>query len=374
MQPQYLSHFQLPTHSDVPADTQYAVIEARLSALQQEGSRARDQAKQMALIAQEYRDSVKKLLGADKYRRLRAYGEEQKRRKTTLLPPPEDSTRATEESDQLRSESREQSLRFLNQLGINQTDLRELATRARTRWEQFGPSLPLRDGKPVTILLPSQVPEDIRAYKTNPWTVARPPYHPDWWYNGSVAGFKFFPTLHQNAGNGLIGNRNDLQDSNATDNDYGYVMYSTSVLFWYYMASPGLVEVWIEARSDWSHHYVSLFDEYGWSDSSVLQHNYITLRATVGGSTSELQRAITTGLTLKHHTDGYWHKDLIPDGETYWFNLVSDPHVIIPAGSWVLVDVGTLNWNSTFANDVAVYSTLDFAWTIQSVTVRSTGE
>lgn len=105
----------------------------------------------------------------------------------------------------------------------------------------------------------------------------------------------------------------------------------------------------------------------------VNQHDYLTLKASVGGSASELQLAEMSWFHEDGNTDGYWDNHYLTDGTTYWANLISDPNVIIPAGSLVLVEVGALNWNSDFANDVSVHSSLDFAWTINHVQVHSTG-
>jgi len=139
------------------------------------------------------------------------------------------------------------------------------------------------------------------------------------------------------------------------------------------MPTSGLVEVWIEAQSNWSHHHVSLWDEFGWSYSAFNQHNYLTLKASVGESASELQLAEMSWFQGTGHTDGYWDNHYLVDGDIYWANLISDPRIIIPAGAWVLVEVGMLNWNTAFSNDVSVYSTLDFAWTINHVSIHSTG-
>ena len=83
--------------------------------------------------------------------------------------------------------------------------------------------------------------------------------------------------------------------------------------------------------------------------------------------------AETSWFTESGNTEAYWDNSYIPDGDTFWANLISDPKVIYPAGSWVLVEVGTLNFNSAFANDVSTYSTLDAAWIIKQVSVHSTG-
>jgi hypothetical protein len=39
----------------------------------------------------------------------------------------------------------------------------------------------------------------------------------------------------------------------------------------------------------------------------------------------------------------------------------------------LLVEIGALNFNSSLANDVSTYSTLDVGWFIKSVSVHSTG-
>ena len=87
-------------------------------------------------------------------------------------------------------------------------------------------------------------------------------------------------TLYLDAAIGLIGNINHIQDTDASDNDIGYMKYASNLYFWYQMPTAGLLEVWIEAQCRGLHHRVSLFDEWGWSDSSVNQHNYLTLNAS----------------------------------------------------------------------------------------------
>lgn len=373
LQSEHQSEFELPlTPPDVSFDVRHAILEDLVSARLAEVRRVGKETRRIESALQQHRENVKDLLGT-KYEQFRAYVADKKRDQAALLFPPRGPEMSTADIDHLRRDRREESQHYLKELGIDQNELRRLSRETIARLEELRPPRPVRDGKPVMIISESDVPSEILEHKTNPWTVVGPPYGWSWWYDGSNDGFSFTPTLHLDAGTGFVGNDNYVEDSDAGDADYAYMQYSTAVSFWYRMPTAGLVEVWIEAVSNWGHHRVALWDEFGWSDSMVNQHDYLTLNASVGGSASELQRAEMSWFHEDGNTDGYWDNHYLTDGAPYWANLISDPNIIIPAGSLVLVEVGALNWNSAFANDVSVHSSLDFAWTINHVQVHSTG-
>ncbi len=374
MQSEHQSEFELPpAPPDMSFDVRRAILEDIVSARLAEVRLVGKEAKTIESILQQHRESVTDLLGGTNYEQLRIYVADKKRNQAALLFPPRGPDMSTEDLDRLRHDRREESERYLKELGIDQNELRSLSQRTIERLQELRPPRPVRDGRPIMIVSEPDVPPEILEHKTNPWTVVGPPYGWSWWYDGSAYGFSFTPTLHLDAGTGFVGNDTYVEDSDAGDADYAYVKYSTAVSFWYRMPTAGLVEVWIEAVSNWSHHRVALWDEFGWSDSMVNQHDYLTLKASVGGSESELQLAEMSWFHEDGNTDVYWDNHYLTDGTKYWANLISDPNVIIPAGSLVLVEVGALNWNSDFANDVSVHSSLDFAWTINHVQVHSTG-
>jgi hypothetical protein len=373
MSTQYDSQFYIPPRPEVPFDLRHAAFEERISFNQTNVRRAGETAKKIRSIFDEYRHQAVALLGDDKYEKLRAFVKEQKRAKAKMLLPLRGPEMSPEQIERLRTERKEEAQSALRELGVDVDQLRKLREKTAAVITELTPDRPIRDGKPVTVLLPSEVPQEIRTRQTNPWSVVGPPYGWSWWYDGSVAGFTFIPTLFLDASVGFVGNNSFLRDSDASDNDYAHMKYATAVNFWYQMPTPGLVEVWIEAVSKGSHHYLSLWDEFGWSNASVFQHDYLTLRASSGGSASELQLAEMSGFWAKDYTEGYWHHDLLTDDGTYYVHLVSDPHVLIPTGAWVLVEVGMLNFHSSLSNDVEVYSTMDFSYVIKSVSVHSTG-
>jgi len=284
MQSQYQSQSPIPDRADVPFETRRAVTEGRLSTQLAEVRQVGEDARKMKSIVEENYHQVVNLLGADKYEKLRAYVRDQRRYRAEYFFPSGGPEMSKDEVNRFRREQREKSEAFLRQLGVDPKGLRSLAERKSARIRELSPPHPTRDGKRVMILPPSQVPADIRAGKTNPWTLFSPPYaSADGRSDGFADGFDFIPTALLDSRIGLVGNISYLRDSDASDNDYGYVKSCMTVPFWYQMPAAGLIEVWIEAISKGSNHRLSLFDEFGWSDSMVNQHNYLTLNASVGG-------------------------------------------------------------------------------------------
>src|SRR5438876_254400 len=82
-------------------------------------------------------------------------------------------------------------------------------------------------GSPVRLVKPVEVPKAIRSGKANPWSAFRPPYQGwSWFYSWWAAGFGFDSTLYLDSAAGLVGNRNNLRDSDAGDFDVGLSDYN----------------------------------------------------------------------------------------------------------------------------------------------------
>lgn len=372
--PRHESQFSIPTRAEVPFEVRQAILEEKISVDQASVRRAGEDAKLIKSIADERRHRTVSLIGPEKYERFRGYIADQKRAKARLLLPPRGPEMSREEVERFRAERREESQVALRAIGVSVDQLRLLREKTTTALTKLAMERPVLDGRHISILLPAEVPQPIRTGQTGSWRFFRPPYDGwSWWIDGSMAGFTFTPTLFLDAGVGLVGNMSHVRDSDASDNDYAHMKYATAVSFWYQMPATGLIEVWIEGQSVASHHHLSLWDEWGWSNSSVTQQDFLTLKASVGGSASALQMAEMSWFRTSDETEGYWDNHYLTDGATYWATLRSDPSVIIPAGAWVLVEVGMLNFHSSFSNDVEVYSTMDFSWIIRNVAVRSTG-
>lgn len=360
----------VPEHPEVPLDVQRAVHEHLLNARQQDVARVAELAAQVNAIGEDHRARLGKGVG-DAYQRLRVAVQADKAARVARMEPPGGPEMGAEGKKQLRSERLRHGEELLRELKIDPKVIRSENERTRSLLEELLPKPPMRDDQPVLLVKAEDVPKAIREGTANPWTSVAPPF-PGWawnyyWYTD---GFSWSGTPFLNAGAGFAGTSNSLSDSDASDFDYGWGEFNASVGFWYRMPTAGLVEVWIQGQSAAAHHHVSLYDEWGWSDSSAYQYDYLTLKAT-GATPSGLATGQMSWFYEKGYTDGYWDNHYLCNACTYWAHLYSD--IAFPAGTWVYVQIGTRTTDSTFANDVEVYSTVDFRWFFPIVWVESTG-
>lgn len=281
-----------------------------------------------------------------------------------------------EELRKLQTQRNERGLALLRKLGVELSALKALNEAHRNSIEQFLPASPMRDGQIVSLILPENVPEDIRLGATKAaaapaiaWSTYRPPYvGRGWSYSWYSSGFGVSFDRFLDSNSGLVGSWTNLTNGDAGDSDAAWVDYRTSVGFWYQMPAAGLLDVWIEGQPAKDRHSIFLSDEWGWSDSSVAQRNYLTLKGTAGNTSSGVSLAEMSWLTPNGYTDGHWDNEYLTIGASYWAHLYSD--ISFAAGQWVYVEIGNRNWNYAYANDVSTYSFTDFRWYLKSVWIK----
>lgn len=283
---------------------------------------------------------------------------------------------ALDEVRKLGARRRRETAAILKRLGIDADRLRRISLRARRRADRLLAEPSRRGKRPAgRLVLPDDVPADIRALKSNPWTVKSPPF-PGWWWwfdhlNAADFGMSFDHFTSKDTG--MAGVRSAITTYDASDIDIGIYDITTSVGFWYKTPAVGLIEVWIKAQCANARHWCWLDDEWGVSDSTVRQKNYLTLRvwddsaATWGG----FSRVLMSHFFEEGQTDGTWNIQWLTNGGTYWGHLFSD--LSYPKNKWVWISAGTRNWNYVYTNDVEVESSFDTRWFIAQVLVDSTG-
>jgi hypothetical protein len=218
----------------------------------------------------------------------------------------------------------------------------------------------------------TDVPPDVIEPGPEPtdWTIMAPPYGgwqhaTDGW---SPGGFSWITGFDADPLSGLVRNEILLFDYDAGDVDHGQMVMDSQVAFWYTPPSTGLVEALIEAQCGVGLHELQLTDEWGWSDSSTTQTNYImmhVLHGNVGGpSLAEMSRYHCES----DDSESFQHEYLVR-GETYWVHLFSDGPV--PAQQPVVIRVGTRSADGSFTNDVSVRSNSTFRWFIRAVHLRT---
>lgn len=363
------SQFEIPHNPEVDDKTRLDLIESGYAEVKTQARNLGKSVARITAISEEYHDKLQKLMTTQNYRRFREFMAKEKESIAELLFPRREPRISDQELISLREERNERAQNYLNKLDVELERLKALNKEAQHRMARImRPVTPKRNGKPVQILFPSEVPKQIRQEKTNPWKMIMPPYQGwAWWYFGFTKGFSFTPTLFLNSKAGFIGNSNYLHDSDAGDLDKAIIKYETQIGMWYKMPSAGIIEVYIKAQPSWNEHYCTLYDEWGWSSSRVTQRNYISLQVGTGGR----KFAQSSDWWEHGYTKGSWVRHYLKNGKDYWFHLFSTD--AYAKGTWQWVKVGTRNYNHANANDVEVYSKVDFRWFINKVYLRSTG-
>jgi hypothetical protein len=362
------SRFEIAPPTGLPSKAVHLTTEIQLSEELDVFKLLEDRCRKTVEVQSRHREDLRAVLGAQKYERLISFTRDGRRKQAEGATGP---SRDIDAAARVRAERREASRALLTEMRINVAELKKVSEASRRRLIELVPPFPEREGRPVELVRPNDVPRAIRERKTNPWTIVTPPYAGwAWSYAGYLGGFSSSKARFLSASSGQVGSSNGLSDGSAGDFDIGEMEYNTSIGFWYRMPSAGLIEVWVEAQCSAAHHHVTLYDEVGWSDSFCLQRDYLTLK-TSGSVPDQQKESRMSWFDVDGYTSGNWDQHYLTDGNTYWAHLFSA--AAYPANENVYVRVGTRTYNKCFANDVSTYSTADFRWFIKSVSVESTG-
>lgn len=217
--------------------------------------------------------------------------------------------------------------------------------------------------------LPWGVFEPDDSQDPHRWEVFRPPFF----------GFNFgFVPVHNdnfvidrlhtlNPSVGDVGISITMDDGDAGDFDYASGDGFSAVAFAFVPPTTGLVEVLIDAQCVQATHRLNTTDEWGWSNSSTGQRNFLMLDV-LHPNVSEPSYAEMSAFDEKTDDDESFLQEKLTRGAHYFAQLFSAGPV--PAGQSVIVCVGTRSFDSSGTNDVSIHSTSDFRWFISSVEVR----
>ncbi|MFE9960222.1 hypothetical protein [Micromonospora sp. NPDC005299] len=201
------------------------------------------------------------------------------------------------------------------------------------------------------------------------WEVFRPPFF----------GFNFgFVPVHNdnfvvdrihtlNPSVGDVGISITMGDGDAGDFDYASGDGFSAVAFAFVPPTTGLVEVLIDAQCVQATHRLETTDEWGWSNSSTGQRNFLMLDV-LHPSVSEPSYAEMSAFDEATDDDESFLQENLTRGAHYFAQLFSAGPV--PAGQSVIVCAGTRSFDLSGTNDVSIESASDFRWFISSVEIR----
>jgi hypothetical protein len=201
------------------------------------------------------------------------------------------------------------------------------------------------------------------------WFLFRPPFF----------GFNFgFTPVHNDnfrvdrehilrPADGLVGIVATMDDGDAGDFDYASVDAFSQIAFGFVPPTTGVVEVLIDAQSTVGTHDLQTEDEWGWSNSTTGQSNFLMLNV-LHPNVVEPSYAEMSSFQLQTDDDTTTHRENLIRGQHYFAKLFSAGPV--PAGQSVVVVVGTRSFDLSGTNDVEIHSASHFEWFINSVEVR----
>jgi hypothetical protein len=176
MQNQSRSGFLVPPHPDVSERTYHRVL-ARLAAEEQlRTKRLIKRSERVAALSAEYRGLVETLMGKGKYAKLREFLAEARARESGQLTPPKGLDLPRAAIEQLAASRRDEADACLRRLGTTPEALAALNRRFHMRMQKAARLPQTRANHHGHAVEHDEVPVSIRNYKTNPWTIRRPPF------------------------------------------------------------------------------------------------------------------------------------------------------------------------------------------------------
>lgn len=361
----FAQNYHIEPPANAPFEALQSATQGMATAIHARIEEMQRQSREIAAIEETHHYELRKLLGDAGYDALNTL-----RRRAERPKGPGKQPESHAELIARRADRQGRLRELLGELKVSPQRIRAINAEARAKIARTIPPPPAQDGQIVTGFGPYEVPSDIREARAN-WTIQRPPFPEWWWYRtGWQSGFGFAPEFLVNQQFGIVGNVNALYDTDASDFDHAQIEFGTSVGFWYLMPRNGRLDIWIEAHSDAALHSLSLVDEFGSSDAFSWQEDYLAVKCD-GLANDPWQKALMSWFKFDGDSEGSWNNTYIPFGTIRWAHLVTQNW--FPKDSWVQIKPGTITWHRATTNDMQIWSTLRFQWTIRSVWVDAIG-
>ncbi len=365
----YNAGFQLDPVDEVPEETQKEAAGVSLELEQEELKQAQNLESSIKKISAEYEKELRGVVGdenLERYFEFRLPLRMQMRDAELKALP---TVVGENEVEEKRLQSADKSREFLKEIDFDMARASKLRGEYQARIQKVFAEAVGRPDEAAYLVLPENAPADIH----NPWATYSPPY-PGWawacsWarsdepYNPSFARYL-------NSAAGSLGTYTHTHVSGADNSDYAWVRYHTSMRFWYRMPAAGMVEVWMYMQCISSPYSGYLKDEWGWSDSVCDQESHARLRVIVPGPSAPRKSAVLD--YRRTGTDATWSRSVAYPGQYRWKHIFSMDSY--PANTWVLIEIGTEEWNRFWSNDVTIHSGMTMRWFLRNVYVRSSGE
>jgi hypothetical protein len=202
------------------------------------------------------------------------------------------------------------------------------------------------------------------------WFLFRPPFFGFLFDEDIVATDRFTVSreMFLHPPSGLVGNKCRMDCESADDIDVAHVIGETQLAIGFRPPVAGVIEVLIDAQCTIGSHFISIEDEFGFSEAWCNQHNLLMMNV-LHPNVPQASMAQMSSFGLESGGDDVsgGQSTLVP-GQHYYAQLFSTGPV--PAGQHVIITFGTRSFDICFENDMELHSTTDFRWFISSLEVR----
>ena len=202
------------------------------------------------------------------------------------------------------------------------------------------------------------------------WFLFQPPFFGFLFSDDIVTtgDFRADRLLHLHPPSGLVGNECTMDLDDAGDWNVAHVIGEAQIAFAFTPPVAGVIEVLIDAQSTIGRHFISIEDEYGFSDAWCHQNNYLMMNVLHPNVPEHSLARMSSHDAESGGDDVTTGAENLTRGQHYFARLFSSGPV--PAGQSVIVTAGTRTFDICYSNDMELHSRSNFQWFINSVEVR----
>ncbi|MEA5597797.1 hypothetical protein [Rivularia sp. UHCC 0363] len=354
---------------EVPSEAQEQAAKISLDIEQEELREAQSLSKKITSLNADYQKELRLIIGDRNLERYYEFRAPLREKINDLEVKATPTVKGQAEIEEAQSQAVGKSQQFLNEIGFDMVRASKLREGYNARLDEVVSQARGKLEEPNYLILPEVM--SMEELKATPWVILDPAYPADSFaYSSNRSDEPDNPVFwrYLNRSSGQLGSYTRNRVSGADDSDYAYVRYQTAMRFWYRIPDTGLTEVFMRLQAIDTAYSGSFNDEWGWSDARCEQMCSAYLRVITPGP-----GAIRYGTILNYvrtGTSANWANQITAPGNERWANLFSTSSY--NAGTWLLLEVGTEDWNYFRSNDVSIVSTMNMNWFLKQIYVRST--
>ncbi|MFI7212025.1 hypothetical protein [Micromonospora maritima] len=366
---QYSSQYHLSFDLDTPEADRRAAEEAAEDYDRRRRSAAEVRDVRLADVVERGNHRIRELLGAENWLSLRKRMHGERTRFRDLLQPP---AGLDADYDSLDAQRRANVQAYFDSLGADRAQVRRIVEETRSATQELLPRTEATAGYASWLHDDERpVPPDQGAGRDDPhaWTPFRPPFPgtQQGFDPHNLGGFRISRTHFLDRFTGLTGNELRLDNNNADDFDNGWAVVDTQIGFNFRAPATGAVEIFIEARCGGALHELRVVDEFGVSDSSTSQENFLMMHVLHNNVTAPSFALMSRFKWVTDRT-GVIVREFLTPGGLFTARLFSNGP--IQKGQTVHIRAGTRSGDGSITNDMEINSKSTMRWSLGTVWAR----